>query len=110
MIVSAGLDIYLQFWAREHGVELLFSQLEREGKSLTGHYLNGDCSGLQKVAVIKAAVDIKSFAAVYAYVDSKDGMAMPGLATHAYYQGVPWKSGKPTVPHSGAFNPCVVGL
>ena len=86
VVVSASLDVYLQDWCRELGVELICTELEQDQGVLTGRYRNGDCSGKEKAHRIQQRYDLRSFADVYAYGDTPEDDAMLALATKRFYR------------------------
>lgn len=88
VIVSAALDAYLVPWCREHGLELVCTQLERNGNRLTGRYLNGDCSGDEKVHRVLQNYDLNGFAEVYAYGDTIEDVPMLKIASRKFFRWI----------------------
>jgi phosphatidylglycerophosphatase C len=88
VVVSGGLDLYLQPWCAQHGLALLCSALAEHPKHarLSGRYQGQQCVGAEKARRIRAHYDLASFHEIYAYGDSKDDLAMLALAQHKYYR------------------------
>ena len=85
VVVSGGFDLYLTHWCRHHGVELICSGLEIKNGKLTGRYLGDQCVGMEKTRRIHERYDIKSFAVVYAYGDTREDLDMLSIADKKYY-------------------------
>lgn len=85
-LVSASLDLYLQPWCDEHGLELICNRLEQRDSRLTGRYADGDC-GPHKARLIRARYDVAAFPRVYAYGDSREDRPMLALAHERWYGG-----------------------
>lgn len=90
VIVSASLSVYLKYWSKQHNVELICSELCVRHSKFTGTYLDGDCSGVQKVKAITARIDTEKYDVVYAYGDTDEDLPMLNLADIAFYQGKPF--------------------
>ena len=88
VVVSAGLDCYLRPWCRAHGVALVCTELEEQGGELTGRYRRGDCSGANKVAFVRADVELSRFGEIAAYGDTDEDLAMLALAQRRFFRGV----------------------
>lgn len=91
VIVSASMDVYLKPWCDRHGFELLCSEVEYKNGVVTGNYINQDCSGERKKQRILQNYDLKRYAKVYVYGDTKEDFAMLSLGTEKIYQ---WKAFK----------------
>lgn len=88
VVVSTSLDVYLQPWCREQGLELICNQLETANdEQLTGRYDNGGDCGPEKVRHIRARYDVATFPQVYAYGDSHEDRPMLALAQQRWYRG-----------------------
>lgn len=85
VVVSGGFDLYLRHWCQHHGVELICSGLEIKNGKLTGRYLGKQCVGREKTRRIREHYDIKSFAVVYAYGDTREDLDMLSIADKKYY-------------------------
>ena len=54
VVVSASLDLYLTPWCAERGLKVICTTIEEQRGTLTGRYVDGDCSGPEKVRRIRA--------------------------------------------------------
>jgi phosphatidylglycerophosphatase C len=86
VVVSASLDVYLRPWCEQRGLDYICTTLEERGGRLTGKYVDGDCSGPEKVRRIRQRYDLSRYAAVYAYGDSGEDREMLELAQKKYYR------------------------
>ena len=89
VIVSGGLDVYLEPWAHGHGLELLCSSLERRNGVLTGHYLGPQCVGAEKVRRVMARCPVAGYGRVHAYGDTPEDHAMLAMAHERHYRRMP---------------------
>ena len=85
-VVSASINPYLQCWCKLHGLQLLCSELQTNGTRLTGDYVDGDCSGSNKVKAIKQAVDVSGFKKIFAYGDTLEDIPMLLMAEEKYFR------------------------
>ena len=85
-VVSASLNIYLEIWCKEQGLNLISSRVGVKNGYLTGEYQNADCSGIQKVIQIKSHIELTKYDIVYAYGDTVEDLPMLELASVKYYQ------------------------
>lgn len=86
VVVSASLDVYLGPWCETRGLDYICTTLEERGGSLTGRYVQGDCSGAEKVRRILQRYQLSRYALVYAYGDSAEDREMLELAHKKYYR------------------------
>jgi len=86
VLVSASLDVYLAPWCERHSVDYICTRLEERGGRLTGRYIQGDCSGAEKVRRILERFQLTRYALVYAYGDSGEDREMLELAHKKYYR------------------------
>lgn len=86
VVVSGGLDVYLAPWCATQGVELACSVLAERGGRITG-YAGAQCVGEQKVRRVRALCDPLAYAAVHAYGDTHEDLAMLAMAHHRTYRG-----------------------
>ncbi|MBD9470153.1 HAD-IB family hydrolase [Pseudoxanthomonas sp. PXM01] len=86
VIVSGGLDVYLAPWCATQGVELACSVLAERGGRITG-YAGAQCVGEEKVRRVRALCDPQAYAAVHAYGDTHEDLAMLAMAHHRTYRG-----------------------
>jgi HAD superfamily phosphoserine phosphatase-like hydrolase len=86
VVVSASLDVYLSDWCKEVGVELICTELEARGGTLTGRYRHGDCTGKEKARRVRERYDLRAYEVVYAYGDTKEDEAMLALAHKRFFR------------------------
>ncbi len=86
VVVSGSLDVYLRCWCESTGVDVICTELEEHGGTLTGRYFRGDCSGAEKVRRIQERYDLPRYPVIYAYGDTEDDREMLGLAHEKYYR------------------------
>lgn len=85
LIVSASLAAYLGPWCEKMGFELCGVNLEEREGLLTGHYLDGDCTGRKKVERIRALINLDEFEHIYAYGDTAEDIEMLDLADSKFF-------------------------
>ncbi len=85
-IVSANLDIPLSIWCRQHGLQLVCSELEIRGNRLTGNYTQGDCNGTRKVSYTRQVIDVDLYETIFAYGDTKEDLPMLEMADIRYFR------------------------
>ncbi|WP_313928841.1 HAD family hydrolase [Pseudoxanthomonas sp.] len=86
LVVSGSLDVYLAPWCAARGVELACSVLaERDGR-ITG-YAGPQCVGEEKVHRVRALCDPHAYAAIHAYGDTHEDVAMLAMADYRTYRG-----------------------
>ncbi|HEY4143536.1 HAD family hydrolase [Pinirhizobacter sp.] len=88
VVVSGALDIYLEYWCRDQGLELICSRLEERDGVLTGRYREAQCVGEEKRRRINERYDMELFEHVYAYGDTRDDEEMLELAHTRFFR---WK-------------------
>nr|WP_298130363.1 HAD-IB family hydrolase [uncultured Pseudoxanthomonas sp.] len=86
VVVSGGLDVYLAPWCAAQGLELACSVLAERGGRITG-YAGAQCVGEEKVRRIRALCDPHAYAAIHAYGDTHEDMAMLAMAQYRTYRG-----------------------
>ena len=86
VVVSASLDAYLVPWCAERRLELICTILEERAGRLTGRYVDGDCTGPEKVRRIRERYDLARYPVVYAYGDSGEDREMMALAHKKFYR------------------------
>lgn len=89
IVVSASMREWLEPFCREHDVELLCTEIEVEEGRLTGRLVGSNCSGVEKVRRVQQHLDLRQYAAVHAYGDSRGDREMLALAHHAWYRRFP---------------------
>jgi HAD superfamily hydrolase (TIGR01490 family) len=86
VVVSASLDVYLGPWCESRGLDYICTRLEEQDGRLTGRYIEGDCSGREKVRRVLARYDLTRYRLVYGYGDSGEDREMLELAHKKYYR------------------------
>jgi phosphatidylglycerophosphatase C len=87
-VVSGALDFYLAPWCKEHQLELICSSLEQRDGIMTGRYLGAQCVREEKARQVRARFETSKYSTIYAYGDSRDDIALLGVATKRYFR---WK-------------------
>ena len=87
VVVSGGLELYLDAWCREHGLELICSRLEVRDGRLTGRYLGGDCVGAEKPRRVRERHRLDDYAQVHAYGDTHEDLDMLAMADRRWFRG-----------------------
>jgi HAD superfamily hydrolase (TIGR01490 family) len=87
VVVSASLDAYLHPWCARLGVDCICTELETQGKRLTGRYLGGDCSGPEKAKRVTARYRLADYSQVHAYGDTSEDRELLALAHVKTYRG-----------------------
>lgn len=86
VLVSASFEEYLGVWVRKIGIEVIATKMEVQGGKLTGKLATPNCYGAQKVARIRAQIDLAQFDEIYAYGDTRGDKEMLEIAQHAFYR------------------------
>ena len=86
VVVSASLDAYLRPWCKEHGIDLICSELETYFGRCTGGYVEGDCSGKTKSLLIQKRYSLASYQSIFAYGDSDEDKEMLELADKKFFK------------------------
>ena len=89
VVVSAALDVYLVPWCQAHGLDVICTTLEERAGRFTGRYVEGDCSGGEKVRRIRERYALTQYATVYAYGDSGEDREMLECAHEKVYRWQP---------------------
>jgi HAD superfamily hydrolase (TIGR01490 family) len=85
-IVTASMKDWCEFWAESYGVPVIGTELEAVDGYLTGRLLTPNCSGKEKVARIRAAVDLNAYSRIFAYGNSGGDREMLSIADEAVYK------------------------
>lgn len=91
VVVSGGLDVYLQPWCEQHGLELLCSQLEHSGDVLSGRYLGAQCVQAEKARLVQHHYALDRFNTIWAYGDTPEDRELLAMAQHRCYR---WQEGQ----------------
>jgi HAD superfamily hydrolase (TIGR01490 family) len=86
VVVSGALDIYLSPWCQTHDVALICTQLESRQGVLTGGFRGKQCVSEEKSRRVRQQYDLAHYPVVYAYGDTKEDLALLGLAHKRYFQ------------------------
>jgi HAD superfamily hydrolase (TIGR01490 family) len=87
VVVSGSLDVYLKPWCAARGLECICTTLEERNGTLTGKYVDGDCSGAEKVRRVRQRYDLAGYDLVYAYGDSGEDRELLEIAHRKSYRG-----------------------
>lgn len=92
VLVSASPDLYLQAVARQLGVQLLCTEMRREGEVYSGEMASANCHGPEKVRRLQDWLQGQglSHAHVTAYGDTRGDWPMLRFAHSAYYREAPF--------------------
>jgi HAD superfamily hydrolase (TIGR01490 family) len=88
VVVSASLDFYLRHWCERNGLAVLCTGFEVRDGIVTGRYLNGDCTGVNKAKHVLGKYNLSGYQTVYAYGDTTEDRELLGLASKKYFR---WK-------------------
>ena len=86
VVVSGSLDVYLKPWCEARGLDCICTTLEERDGTLTGRYVDGDCSGAEKVRRVRHRYDVARYELVYAYGDSAEDRELLELAHRKSYR------------------------
>lgn len=86
VVISASLSAYLANWCTQHGVDLICTELETKNDILTGGYLNGDCTGPEKLRRVREKYPLDNYTTIYAYGDSDEDQEMLSIAHKKFYR------------------------
>lgn len=87
ILVSAGLEIYLQPWAKSVGFDqIIATQLEVEDKKTQGKIKGKNCFGQEKVTRLLDQVGPRENFILYAYGDSRGDRELLAIADYGFYQ------------------------
>lgn len=86
VVVSGALDVYLEHWCRQHGLDLICSRLEMVDGYLTGGYHGSQCVGEEKSRRVRETCKLENFSMVYAYGDTEEDLDMLSMADKKYYR------------------------
>ena len=88
VLVSASLNVYLDYWARFHGMEVISTRLEidRQGM-ITGKLQEKNCFGKEKERCLKEWLGNRPCDILYAYGDSIGDLEMLQMATSKIFRG-----------------------
>lgn len=86
VVVSGSLAVYVRPWCEREGLDCIATELEEREGYLTGRYLGGECTGVEKALRIRRAYDLSRYDQIYAYGDTAEDQEMLDLAGHRVYR------------------------
>ncbi len=86
VVVSASFEDYLHIWCQQEGVALLATKIEVKDGKFTGQFSSPNCYGEEKIRRINEAYNLKDFAYIYAYGDSRGDLPLKRIANEFHYQ------------------------
>ena len=86
VIVSAGLSIFLNKWAKKNSFELLTNDVEINKLNELKFLRTYDCNNYGKVKRINDCLDLKLYDKIFAYGDSNGDFEMFSLANESFYK------------------------
>tara|TARA_Y100000996_G_C22555173_1_gene655288 strand:+ start:3367 stop:3954 length:588 start_codon:yes stop_codon:yes gene_type:complete len=86
VVVSASSSIWLEEWCIENNVDLIATKLETMDGKLTGNLIGMNCFGSEKVRRIKEKYELKNYAKVYAYGDSRGDKELLEFADYSDFK------------------------
>jgi HAD superfamily hydrolase (TIGR01490 family) len=86
VVVSASLDVYLEPWCRNLGVDVICTRLETRAGRVTGRYLHGDCCGPIKARRIRENCALTEYGTIYAYGDTEEDREMLEMANRIFFR------------------------
>lgn len=86
VVVSGGLDVYLEHWCQRHDLQLICSSLEQYSGRLSGFYAGRQCVGAEKARQVMPQFPPQNYARVFAYGDTPEDRELLALAHEAYYR------------------------
>lgn len=92
-VVSGNFEALLAPWAATEGVLALGSRLEASDGRLTGRYAGPQCVLDEKVARVRAELELSRFDRIHAYGDTPEDRPMLLLADVAHYLPRGWPDG-----------------
>lgn len=86
IIVSASPENWILPWCSRYNIKCIATILEVKNQKLTGKIVGRNCSGIEKVRLIRLKYNLSEYKKIYAYGDSKDDLPMLELATERNYK------------------------
>lgn len=108
VVVSASLSLWLKPWCDTEGFDLIATEPEVDGDTMTGTLRNGNCYGEHKVERIRERYDLENYRRIFAYGDSPSDYPMLRLAHEGYdCRRRPWQpiEGPMAVNHGHRLRP-----
>ena len=85
VIVSASPSSWIKFFAKEHQLDLIATELEIIDGCFSGKIVGENCRGIEKTRRIKKLYNVKKYQNVFAYGDSSGDKEMLEMANHKYF-------------------------
>ncbi|MFT4153087.1 HAD-IB family hydrolase [Parafilimonas sp.] len=86
VIISASAENWLAPWCTKYNITCIATRLQVKNGKLTGKIEGRNCSGKEKVRLIKNNYVLSDYKKIYAYGDSPDDLPMLALATEKNYK------------------------
>lgn len=86
VVVSASISNWLKSWTASENLELISSEIQVIDGRVTGKLIGKNCYGAEKVAQIKARINLKDYSHIYAYGDTSGDKEMLAIATNPFYK------------------------
>lgn len=86
VVVSASAQNWMMPWALNEGLEVLATRLEVVNGKITGKITGCNCNGEEKVARIRAHINLSDYSEIVAYGDTKGDLPMLALATEKHFK------------------------
>jgi len=86
VIVSASLRYWLRGFCRQYGLELICTELEESGDTITGKLNPRNCFGPEKVRKIRESYDLSAYDMIYAYGDTRGDREMLEMANQSFFK------------------------
>lgn len=89
VVVSGGLDLYLEPWCRARGLHLLCSSLEQRDGMATGRYEGRQCVRAEKTRRVAERFPLAAYSRIFAYGDTKEDDELLAMAHEPYFRWRP---------------------
>lgn len=87
VILSASVRNWIEPWAKNYGIkEIIATEIELEGNTLTGRFSGKNCYGPEKVNRFLSRFPVRGDYQLYAYGDSKGDKDMLDFADFRYFR------------------------
>jgi len=86
-VVSASLDVYLEPWCAELGLDLLCTRIAVSDGVATGRYQGKDCCGPEKTRRVRERYDLTRYEVIHAYGDTHEDAELLALGQKKHYRG-----------------------
>lgn len=86
VVVTASAEDWVKPWCDSQHIECIGTRLQIFDQKITGKIQGFNCSGKEKVARIKAKIELSEYKEIYSYGDSQGDTEMLALASKPYYK------------------------